>query len=143
MNQAPTPQIFFCEFIAVLLFAFGFSSSVNFIEIDTQAAASILMAIFLTTPFCGANLNPMVTLSNCIKKENKYKWGGLPIYLLAQLLGAIAGLFWSELIGRDLLPELRLNESGDVWKVISNEGMGVFIFILFMLILSNPNTTFI
>lgn len=27
--------------------------------------------------------------------------------------------------------------------MISNEGMGVFIFIFFMLLLSNPNTTFI
>jgi len=37
-------------------------------EVDTQAAGAILMAICLTTPFCGANLNPMVTLSNCLKK---------------------------------------------------------------------------
>ena len=40
---------------------------VNF-EVDTQAAGAILMAISLATPFCGANLNPMVTLSNCIKR---------------------------------------------------------------------------
>lgn len=40
-------------------------------------------------------------------------------------------------------PELVLEEGGDVWKVISNESMGIFIFIFFLLLLSNPNTTFI
>lgn len=60
-----------------------------------QAAGSILFAIFIMTPFCGANLNPMVTLSNCIKKENKYRRERLPLYWLAQVLGALAGLFFS------------------------------------------------
>lgn len=62
---------------------------------DAQAAGAILIAIFMMTPFCGANINPMVTLSNCIKKENKYKWNQFGVYFGGQLVGAIAGLFWS------------------------------------------------
>lgn len=42
-----------------------------------------------------------------------------------------------------MLPELILNDWRDILRVISNEAMGVFIFIFFMLMLSNPNTTFI
>ncbi len=30
-----------------------------------------------------------------------------------------------------------------MFRVITNEGMGIFILILFLLLLSNPNTTFI
>ena len=66
---------------------------VNF-EVDTQAAGAILMAICLTTPFCGANLNPMVTISNCLSRENKYKKRVLPAYLIAQFLGTFGGLLW-------------------------------------------------
>lgn len=67
---------------------------VNF-EVDTQAAGAILMAICLTTPFCGANLNPMVTISNCLSRENKYKWKKvLGVYLAAQFLGTFGGLLW-------------------------------------------------
>lgn len=95
------------------------------------------------TPFCGANLNPMVTLSNCIKKENKYRWNKFATYTAGQVLGAITGLLWSEFIGRALLPELILNDWRDTLRVISNEAMGVFIFIFFLMMLSNPNTTFI
>ena len=101
------------------------------------------MAISLATPLCGANLNPLVTLSNCLKRESKYRWKLFPLYLIAQFLGAFAGLFWCEFIGRGLQPEMLLVDSYDIGRVILNEGMGVFIFLFFMLMLSNPNTTFI
>lgn len=43
-----------------------------------------------------------------------------------------------------MLPELIFKEGTiDIFRVISNEAMGVFILILFLLLLSNPNTTFI
>lgn len=95
IDQASYQQVFACEFIAVFLFTFGFSSAVNPQELDAQAAGSILISIFMMTPFCGANLNPMVTLSNCFKKENKYRWIKLPAYASGQLLGALTGLYWS------------------------------------------------
>ena len=66
----------------------------------------------------------------------------MAVYISGQLFGSLAGIFWSEFMGLKLQGELIL-EKGDIWKVISNEGMGVFIFIFFMLLLSNPNTTFI
>jgi glycerol uptake facilitator-like aquaporin len=106
MNDAKPSQLFVFEFIGVFLFTFGYCSVVINYEIDAQAASSILTAIFVVAPLTGANLNPMITLSNCIKKENKYKWNRLYWYIIAQLLGGIAGLFFSELMGRKMLPEL-------------------------------------
>ena len=90
----------------MFLFTFGYSSAVIDYEIDAQAASSTLIAIFVAAPLTGANLNPMITLSNCIKKENRYRWNRLPWYIIAQLLGGIGGLFFSELMGRKMLPEL-------------------------------------
>lgn len=68
MNQASKYQIFSFEFVAVSFFAYGYCSAVSNQELDAQAATSTLMAIFMTAPFCGANLNPMVSFSNCLKK---------------------------------------------------------------------------
>lgn len=65
------------------------------------------------------------------------------IYLIAQLLGALAGLFWSGFLGHKQLSIMELGDGMDIFRVISNEAMGVFFYVLFMLILSNPNTTFI
>jgi glycerol uptake facilitator-like aquaporin len=68
MNNASPVQLFSFEFVAVFLFTFTFCSAVNEGEVDTQAAGAILLVIALTTSFCGANLNPVVTLANCVKR---------------------------------------------------------------------------
>ena len=68
MNDAKKSQLFVFEFIGVFLFTFGYCSAVVDYELDSQAASSTLMAIFIVAPLTGANLNPMITFSNCIKK---------------------------------------------------------------------------
>ena len=68
MNHASKAQIFAFECLAVFLFTYGYSSAVSAYEVDAQAASSSLMAIFLAAPLSGANLSPMITLSNCLKK---------------------------------------------------------------------------
>ena len=64
-------------------------------------------------------------------------------YLIAQFLGAFAGLLWSDVLGHELLNKLVIDGVGDVFKVMANEATGVFIFVSFTLLLSNLNTTFI
>lgn len=64
------------------------------------------MSIFFSGMLCGANVNPAITLSNYLKKESRYKGRLLPCYLLAQFLGAIAGLFWSDVLGHKILSPL-------------------------------------
>ena len=53
------------------------------------------MAICITSPLSGANLNPMVTIANCIKRDNRYKTSALYRYLPSQVLGSLAGILWS------------------------------------------------
>lgn len=143
MNQADGLQTCTFEFIAVFLFTYGYTCSLSIFEVDAQAAGCLLIAICFSGSFCGANINPMVTISNCLKKENKYKIPKLKWYLLSQLAGAAAAIAWSEFIGHPLLQPLLIKDSMDYFKVISNETMGIFILVLFLLLLSNPNTTFI
>jgi glycerol uptake facilitator-like aquaporin len=46
----------------------------------------------------GANVNPSVTFSNYLRKENKYKLNTIPYYLIGQLLGAFIGLIMARYI---------------------------------------------
>ncbi len=78
------------------------------------------MSIFFSGMLCGANINPVITLSNYLKKESRYKARVLPCYLLAQFSAAVAGLFWSDVLGHKRLDPLELNGGGDIFKVISN-----------------------
>lgn len=64
------------------------------------------MSIFFSGMLCGANVNPVITLSNYLKKESRYKGRLLPYYLLAQFFGAVSGLFWSDVLGHKRLSAL-------------------------------------
>lgn len=143
MNIASPQQLFLFEFAAVFLFTYAYNCSVSVFEVDAQAAGGLLMAIFFSGSLCGANINPMVTLSNFFKKESRYQGKIVPYYLLAQLLGALAGIFWSDVLGHRHLDPLIVNGGEEIFRVISNEAMGIFILVLFTLLLSNPNTSFI
>jgi glycerol uptake facilitator-like aquaporin len=101
------------------------------------------MAICFSGSLCGANLNPVITISNCLKKESKYKKKLLLCYIPAQILGAFAGLAWAEFLGHKVMKELEINGGDEIFKIMANETMGIFILVLFTLLLSNPNTTFI
>ena len=143
MNLADNTQTFIFEFIAIFLFTYGYTCFISINEIDAQATGCLLMAILFSGPFCGANINPVITISNCLKKENKYKPRKAIWYLIAQIVGASAAISWSSFLGHKQLNPLVIDSSLDVFKIISNEAMGIFIFVLFLLLLSNPNTTFI
>lgn len=67
----------------------------------------------------------------------------MPTYILAQVLGANAALLWCFVLGHKLLGPLSVNDGEEIFRVLSNETMGVFILVLFTLLLSNPNTSFI
>ena len=143
MNKAPHTQTFVFEFLAMFLFTYGYSCSISITEVDVQAAGSLFLAMALTGPVCGANVNPVITIANFLKRENKYQGRKVLVYLAAQVLGALAGLFWSGFLGHKQLSTMELEGGMATFRVISNEAMGVFFFVLFMLMLSNPNTTFI
>lgn len=141
MNEAPRLQLFVFECLGVFLFMFGYLCAITFIGNDMQAAGLLLVSIGICGSLCGANINPVITLSNCLKKESKYKPKMMLCYIPAQLLGAIAAIAISDILGHKKMEELTLD--GGVFRILANESMGVFILVLFTLLLSNPNTTFI
>jgi hypothetical protein len=120
MNMATSQQLFVFEFAAVFLFTYGYSCSVSVNEIDAQAAGVLLLAIFFAGLLCGANINPTITFSNYLKKESRYKARIVPYYILAQVFGAIAALFWSDVLGHKRMGPLELASGGDIFRVISN-----------------------
>jgi hypothetical protein len=93
MNQAGYPQLFIYEMVATFIFTYGFTCYNHKYEIDAQAAGSMLLAFCISGSLSAANINPIVTLSNILKKENKYKASKVWIYLFSQTAGAILGLF--------------------------------------------------
>lgn len=65
----------------------GFNS--GWIVITTGWAMAVFTAVFISAPYSGAHLNPAVTIA--LAAAGKFSWGLVPQYLLAQVLGAMAG----------------------------------------------------
>lgn len=58
---------------------------------NTLATASALVTLILTFgPISGAHFNPVVTIADA--SQNGLSWRDTPVYILAQVLGAIAGV---------------------------------------------------
>lgn len=105
---------------------------------------SLLIAIVICAPLCGANLNPAITLCNFFRKENKYSSKVVWIYLLAQLVGAMLALAVAYIVNDVLIGPLAPEEDvGDLIRLMMSEAVGTFLLVFFTLQISNPNTTFI
>jgi glycerol uptake facilitator protein len=52
-------------------------------------AIAVFVAVFCVGPISGAHLNPAVTIGLAI--VDQFPWKDVPLYILAQLLGALAG----------------------------------------------------
>ncbi len=50
---------------------------------------AVFVAVYVAAPYSGAHLNPAVTIALAVAK--KFEWSQVPMYLLAQLAGAMAG----------------------------------------------------
>ena len=57
-------------------------------SLATGAALTVLILAF--SPFSGAHFNPVVTLSSATLGSTR--WTDVPAYLIAQILGAVAGV---------------------------------------------------
>lgn len=67
--------------------------------ITTGWALAVFVGVVIAGPYSGAHLNPAVTLGLAL--TGKFSWAKVGIYILAQLLGAIAGAFLVWLVYRD------------------------------------------
>ena len=98
---------FFAEFFGtaiIIVFGGGVVSNVllsktkgnnsGWIVITFGWAVGVFTGVLISAPFSGAHLNPAVTLALAI--AHKFSWASVPVYICAQLLGAMfgAGLVW-------------------------------------------------
>jgi glycerol uptake facilitator protein len=65
----------------------GFNS--GWIVITTGWAMAVFTAVFISAPASGAHLNPAVSIA--LACAGKFSWSLVPQYILAQMLGAMAG----------------------------------------------------
>jgi glycerol uptake facilitator protein len=98
---------FFAEFFGtaiIIVFGGGVVSNVllsktkgnnsGWIVITFGWAVGVFTGVLISAPFSGAHLNPAITLALAI--AHKFSWASVPVYICAQLLGAMfgAGLVW-------------------------------------------------
>lgn len=63
----------------------------GWIVITTGWALAVFVGVVVAGPYSGAHLNPAVTLALAI--AGKFAWSAVPLFIVAQLLGAMAGAF--------------------------------------------------
>lgn len=75
----------------------GFNS--GWIVITTGWAFAVFTGVVIAAPYSGAHINPAVTLGLAIAGE--FSWALVPKFILAQMLGAMAGSFLVWLMYKD------------------------------------------
>lgn len=65
----------------------GFNS--GWIVITFGWAIGVFTGVLISAPFSGAHLNPAITIALAI--AHKFSWNMVPVYILAQILGAMFG----------------------------------------------------
>lgn len=64
---------------------------------------AVFVGVYMTADISGAHLNPAVTLA--LAAAGKFDWSSVPMYLLAQILGAMLGAFIVWMIYKDHINE--------------------------------------
>jgi glycerol uptake facilitator protein len=65
------------------------SSGSGWMVITTGWAMAVFIGVFVAAPYSGAHINPAVTLALAI--EGSFAWEEVPVYVLAQVIGAMLG----------------------------------------------------
>lgn len=110
----------------------------GWIVITTGWALAVYVGVVIATPFSGAHLNPAVTIA--MATAGKLAWSSVLPYILAQMIGAMAGSFLVWLMYRDHFnrtsdPALQLaafSTSPAIRDTLSNllsEGIGTFVLV--------------
>lgn len=75
----------------------GFNA--GWMVITTGWALAVFVGVVIATPYSGAHLNPAVTLALAI--AGKFPWAKVGLFILAQIIGAVAGAFLVWVVYRD------------------------------------------
>jgi glycerol uptake facilitator protein len=151
---------FFAEFFGtaiIIVFGGGVVSNVllsktkgnnsGWIVITFGWAVGVFTGVLISAPFSGAHLNPAVTLALAI--AHKFSWASVPVYICAQVLGAMfgAGLVWlaykkhfdatddanSKLAVFSTMPNIR-----SYWYNVLTEIIGTYVLALAVLYMAKP-----
>lgn len=63
----------------------------GWIVITTGWALAVYVAVVVTGPYSGAHINPAVSIGLAV--AGKFPWKNVPLYILAQMIGAMIGAF--------------------------------------------------
>jgi glycerol uptake facilitator protein len=74
-------------------------NSAGWMVVTTGWALAVFVGVVVAAPYSGAHLNPAVTLGLAIAK--KFAWSKVPLYIAAQMLGAIIGAVLTWVVYRD------------------------------------------
>ncbi len=118
----------------------------GWIVITTGWALAVFVGVVVSTPYSGAHLNPAVTVG--LAAAGEFPWQQAPSYILAQLLGALAGALGVWLMHKDHFN--RTAEPGMQLGVFSTspairnpalnllgEGLGTFVLVFTVLYFSD------
>jgi glycerol uptake facilitator protein len=119
----------------------------GWIVITTGWALAVFTAVVIAGPYSGAHINPAVTIGLAI--AGKFAWSLVPLFVGAQLLGAMAGslLVWMMYkkhfdATKDSLLQLAAFSTGpairDKVSNIFSEIVGTFILIFVIFYVTNP-----
>jgi glycerol uptake facilitator protein len=124
------------------------SGQTPWVLITSAWGFAVFVGVFITGQFIGAHLNPAVTIG--LSVAEKFSWSLVPGYILAQLLGAMAGSWVSYLLYID---HYRITEDEDTVRstfctgpAIRNyknnffsEMIGTFVLVFGVLFIAGPN----
>jgi len=119
----------------------------GWIVITTGWALAVFTGVVIAGPYSGAHINPAVTLGLAIAGE--FPWSSVPVFITAQLLGAMAGSFlvWGIYKNhfdatKDSLLQLAAFSTGPAirhkFSNILSEIVGTFILIFVIFYVSDP-----
>ena len=136
-----------CGVVANVLLSKTKGNNGGWIVITFGWAVGVFTGVLISAPVSGAHLNPAVTLALVI--AHKFSPSLLPLYWVAQLLGAMfgAGLVWlaykkhfdatpdpvSKLAVFSTIPNIR-----SYWHNIITEVIGTYVLILAVLYMAEP-----
>jgi glycerol uptake facilitator protein len=153
-------SVFFAEFFGtamIIVFGAGVVSNVllnktkghegGWIVITFGWAIGVFTGVLIAAPISGAHLNPAVTLALVL--ANKFQLSEAPLYIAAQMLGAMFGAFLAWVAYKKHFDE---TENGDLklavfctapnirsyWYNIATEVIGTFVLALAVLYMAEP-----
>ena len=139
--------VFGCGVVANVLLNKTKGNNSGWIVITFGWAVGVFTGVLISASVSGAHLNPAVTLALAI--AHKFSWAKVPIYILAQVLGAMfgAGLAWlaykkhfddtedadSKLAVFGTMPNIR-----SYWYNMLTEIIGTYVLALAVLYMAEP-----